>query len=116
MTAWRSRIAVIFVAALAVGWVAWLTFGLAWVYGQKVNAMVGQARKVVDHQLGPPTADWTAADFQCAPDFPCGDAKGRAGRVYLYADGSRGYYLYFDAQELLVEVSKAQRVRTSRSP
>jgi hypothetical protein len=115
VTRWRSRLAVIIVAALAVAWVVWLTFGLAWVYGQKVNAMVGQTRKVVDHQLGPPTADWNAADVQCAPDFPC-EAKSRGGRVYLYVDRSRGYYLYFDAQDQLAAVAKAQRVRPSPSP
>jgi hypothetical protein len=104
----RSQVGVIAVGALAALWVVGLTAGLSWVYGQKVTALVGQTRKVVEHELGPPTQDWGPMDFACAEEFPCrGDPLG--GPVFLYAEGRRGYYLFFDRKEELVSVQTASR-------
>ena len=62
----RSRVAVLIIAGLAALWVLGLTLGLSWMYGQKVGALVGQTRAVVEHELGAPTQDWVSADFACA--------------------------------------------------
>lgn len=104
----RSQVAVLAVGSLAVLWVLGLVFGLSWMYGQKVAALVGQTKKVVEHQLGPPTRDWAAADFRCAEEFPCAGA-GRGGPVFLYEDGRRGYYLYFDTTGELASVQAVTR-------
>lgn len=95
-------------AALALLWVLGLTFGLSWIYGQKVSALVGQTRKVVEHELGPPTQDWGPMDFACAEEFPC-HGEPRGGPVFLYAEGRRGYYLFFDPKEELVSVQAVRR-------
>jgi hypothetical protein len=104
----RSQIGVLVVAAFAGLWVVGLVAGLPWIYGQKVTALVGQTRKVVEHELGPPTQDWGPMDFACAEEFPC-RGEPRGGPVFLYAEGRRGYYLFFDRAEELVSVQKVQR-------
>lgn len=104
----RSQAGVVAVAALAALWVVGLTFGLPWIFGQKVAALVGQTRKVVEHELGPPTRDWGAMDFACAEEFPC-RGEPRGGPVFLYAEGRRGYYLFFDHGEELVTVQAVPR-------
>ena len=104
----RSQVAVLALASLAALWVVGLIFGLSFLYARKVNALVGQTRKVVEHELGPPTHDWASMDFTCAAEFPCsGQAAG--GPVFLYQEGRRGYYLYFDRAEELVSVQAVTR-------
>ena len=106
----RSKAAVAVVIALAGAWIFGLLYGLPWVYGQKVHALVGQTRAVVEHELGPPTDDWGATDFQCDPAYPCGTTpQTPAGRVFLYAEGTRGYYLFFDRADELVSVQRVSR-------
>jgi hypothetical protein len=104
----RSQFGVLALAGLVALWAVGLTFGLSWIYGQKVTALVGQTRKVVEHELGPPTQDWGPMDFACAEEFPCqGEARG--GPVFLYAEGRRGYYLFFDRSEELSSVQAVPR-------
>jgi hypothetical protein len=104
----RSQVAVVVVAALAALWVAGLSFGLSFLYGEKVSALVGHSRRLVEKELGPPTQDWGPMDFECAAEFPCQGAA-RGGPVFLYAEGRRGYYLYFDRSEELVAVQAVPR-------
>jgi hypothetical protein len=104
----RSQVAVLALVALVGVWVAGLIFGLPWVYRQKVTALVGQTRKVVERELGPPTLDWGAMDFACAEEFPC-RGEPRGGPVFLYEEGRRGYYLFFDRAEELVSVQAVPR-------
>jgi hypothetical protein len=103
-----SQWLVIGLMALAVAWMLLLTQGLAWMYGQKVRALVGQKIPVVEKQLGPPTRDWAQNGFQCADNYPC-EGQARGGPVFLYADGRRGYYLYFDGEKVLASVEKVRR-------
>lgn len=104
----RSQVAVLAIAALAALWVVGLIFGLSWLYGRKVTALVGQTRKVVEHELGPPNEDWSPMDFACAAEFPC-SGPARGGPVFLYEEGRRGYYLFFDRAEELVSVQAVPR-------
>lgn len=104
----RSQVGVLAVAAMAGLWAVGLFAGLPWIYRQKVTALVGQTRKVVEHELGPPTRDWEPMDFACAEEFPC-QGEPRGGPVFLYAEGRRGYYLFFDRAEELVWVQTVRR-------
>ncbi|HZN93451.1 MAG TPA: hypothetical protein VFB81_12140 [Myxococcales bacterium] len=104
----RSKIAVLAIASLAALWVAGLVFGLSWLYGRKVSALVGHSRQVVERELGPPTLDWGPMDFACAAEFPC-SGPARGGPVFLYEEGRRGYYLFFDRAEELVSVQAVPR-------
>ena len=104
----RSQVAVLAVAGLAGLWGVGLTCGLSWLYREKVTALVGQTRKVVEHELGPPSRDWSPVDFACAEEFPCQDAV-RGGPVFLYEEGRRGYYLFFDRAEELASVQSVPR-------
>lgn len=104
----RSQVAVLVVAALAVVWGLGLTSGLSWLYREKVTALVGQTRKVVERELGPPNQDWGTMDFACAEEFPC-QGEPRGGPVFLYEEGRRGYYLFFDRSEELVSVQAVPR-------
>ena len=47
-------------------------------------------------------------DFACAEEFPCQDAV-RGGPVFLYEEGRRGYYLFFDRAEELASVQSVPR-------
>lgn len=104
----RPQIGVVAVVVLAGLWAAGLLAGLPWIYRQKVTALVGQTRKVVEHELGPPSRDWGPMDFACAEEFPC-QVEPRGGPVFLYAEGRRGYYLFFDRAEELVSVQTVRR-------
>jgi len=104
----RSQVGVLAVAGFAGLWAIGLVAGLPWVYGQKVGALVGQTRRVVEHELGPPSHDWGPVDFACAEEFPC-RVEPRGGPVFLYAEGRRGYYLFFDRGEELVSVQAVPR-------
>jgi hypothetical protein len=103
-----SQWAVIGLLVLVAGWLLVLTQGLAWMYGRKVRALVGQELAVVEKELGPPTRDWGLTRFSCAERYPC-QGQARGGRVFLYADGRRGYYLYFDEKKVLAEVEAVLR-------
>ena len=104
----RSQVAVVALVALAVLWGVGLTAGLSWLYREKVTALVGQTRKVVERELGPPSLDWGPMDFACAEEFPC-QGEPRGGPVFLYEEGRRGYYLFFDHSEELVSVQVVPR-------
>lgn len=104
----RSQVGVIVLLGLAALWAVGLTSGLSWLYAHKVTALVGQTRKVVEHELGPPSRDWGSMDFACAEEFPCQGGP-RGGPVFLYAEGRRGYYLFFDRAEELVSVQTVRR-------
>lgn len=103
-----SQWTVIGLLALAGAWLLVLTQGLGWMYGQKVRALVGQPITVVEKELGPPTRDWGQTGFECAAPYPC-QSPAHGGPVFLYADGRRGYYLYFDGQKVLAEVEVVRR-------
>jgi hypothetical protein len=70
---------------MAGGFVLWglaLFVGLPFLYGKKVEALVGQPAETVRRELGPPKAE-----------LPDGDG----GRLFEYAEGDQGWYLTFDA-------------------
>jgi hypothetical protein len=91
---------------LLVLWGLALFVGLPFLYGKKVDALVGQPLAVVEGELGPAKREWTTGDFACDPHWPCsGVAKG--GTVLLYADPSQSWYLYFDEAGLLRSVERS---------
>ncbi len=78
-------------------WGAALFFGLPYLYGKKVEALVGQPVEVVERELGPPKRTWPDAVQACAETGHCRAGK---GPVLLYSDGEQGFYLWFDQGKL----------------
>jgi hypothetical protein len=105
----KSRIVAAGLAVLAVGWAIFLFAGMPFIYGKKVEALVGQPRSVIDDQLGKATREWPPDGFACDPRFSCDSAKARGGPVLLYADNvnTQAWYLYFDPQGSLAAVQRS---------
>src|SRR6185436_17123947 len=105
----KSRIVAAVLAAFAIGWAVFLFAGMPFIYGKKVEALVGQPRAVIDEQLGKATREWPADGFACDPRFRCDSSKTRGGAVLLYADNvnTQAWYLYFDQQGSLAAVQRS---------
>ena len=101
---WRSRLAVGLIVALTVGWAVVLFWGLPFLYGRKVTALVGHDEDTVRQELGPPTRAWDSPDFVCDRPQGCG-GQSAGGPVWLYADGEQHWYLFFDAKGRLAMAS-----------
>lgn len=93
----RSKLAALILGGLALLWALALFVGIPFLYGRKVEALVGQNRATVESQIGPPSREWAPSTFSCDPRFPCVKENARGGPVLLYTDGSQGWYLYFDS-------------------
>ncbi len=100
----KSRLAAIVLGSFAALWAMALFFGIPFLYGKKVEALVGHPLATVRGQLGPPTREWESANFCCDPGFPCDPAKLSGGPVQMYSDGSQAWYLYFDRAALLAQL------------
>jgi hypothetical protein len=101
-----SKLAAIVLGSLAAVWASALFLGLPFLYGRKVDALVGHPVTTVREQLGPPTREWPAEQFSCDTGLPCtGSPQG--GPVMLYADRSQGWYLYFDHENVLRALEKS---------
>ena len=104
----RAKVAALGMAALLLLWGAALFLGLPFLYAKKVEALAGQPLETVRSQLGGPKAEWPPEAFACSSAWPCSGAA-RGGPVLLYADGSQGWYLYFDSGGKLAQVEKSLR-------
>jgi hypothetical protein len=104
-----SKLAAVVLGGLAAIWFVLLFVGLPFLYGRKVDALVGQPEAVVRRELGPPTREWSASEFQCDPTLPCQQVP-QGGPVFLYAEksGAQGWYLYFDGQQVLRALEKSK--------
>jgi hypothetical protein len=105
----KSKAVAVVLASFAVLWALFLFFGLPFIYGKKVEALVGQPRAVIDEQLGTPTREWPPSAFACDPLFACDAAKQAGGPVLLYADPktTQAWYLYFDGKGALAAVQRS---------
>jgi hypothetical protein len=104
----RGKIAAVVMAGLALMWMGALFFGLPFLYGRRVEALVGQEVATVREQLGAPIQEWEGPNFTCQAAFPCSGPPA-GGPVYLYAppDRSQALYLYFDRERRLARVERS---------
>ena len=93
----KSKLAAIILGGLALLWAAALFFGIPFLYGRKVEALLGQDAQTVRGQLGPPSKELSTTPFACDPKFPCTPGKLRGGPVWLYESSDQAWYLYLDA-------------------
>ena len=72
-----------------------------------VAEVKGKPYSLVQRELGPPAREWAAGEFSPARGWPS-DRTWTRGRVMLIMKWDRGWYIFFDENDLAVDTQKTK--------